>query len=463
MTYSGSTINPSWFALDASRGLETEESKVFMRATVLVSEYLIYVPALVILARKLGRQGKLTVWESSVALMAILIQPATMLIDHGHFQFNTVMLGFALASISNMIEKRYRWSCIFFVAALGFKQMALYYAPVVFATLLGVSLRPRIRLARLLGIALTTIASFTALFAPLLISAYYNHWVSPQLDQELPPPPLFFFLVEKLPFDVKPGSALYPLMLHLTQVIHRVFPLARGVIEDKVANAWCTINTVVKLKQYPVSTLSKVSLVATFAAILPSCLVMLLNPQSSQLPYAFASCAWGFFLFSFQVHEKSVLLPLLPMTLLFASEDGLDSATHAWVGWANNLGMWTLFPLLKRDKLRVPYAVVSLLWTYLLKLPPTSLALYTTVSLDLSTYTELLHLGSYAAMLLWHVLEAFVPPPAGKPDLWVVLNCVIGACGFGICYLWCTWRLISNSGILESFPKLQKLASRLGI
>ena len=42
---SGSKINASWFALDLSRGLETEGSKLFMRSTVYISEVLIYIPA----------------------------------------------------------------------------------------------------------------------------------------------------------------------------------------------------------------------------------------------------------------------------------------------------------------------------------------------------------------------------------------------------------------------------------
>jgi len=31
------------------------------------------------------------------------MQPAAILIDHGHFQYNTIMLGFAAASICNLI------------------------------------------------------------------------------------------------------------------------------------------------------------------------------------------------------------------------------------------------------------------------------------------------------------------------------------------------------------------------
>jgi alpha-1,3-glucosyltransferase len=48
-------------------------------------------------------------------------------------------------------------------------------------------------------------------------------------------------------------------------------------------------------------------------------------------------------------------------------------------------------------------------------------------------------------MIAWHILEAFFAPPPNKPDLWVVLNVLIGSGGFGIAYLWCTWKLISQS------------------
>ena|ERR1700729_1600231 len=48
---SGSHINPTWFALDSSRGIETQDSTVFMRSTVLLLDALIYIPALLMFAR----------------------------------------------------------------------------------------------------------------------------------------------------------------------------------------------------------------------------------------------------------------------------------------------------------------------------------------------------------------------------------------------------------------------------
>lgn len=129
-----------------------------MRGTVIASEYLVYIPAVVNFLRRYTRMQGVPAWSASIALVAILLQPATILIDHGHFQYNTVMLGLVVASLDAILAGRMLWACLFFVGALGFKQMALYYAPVMFAFLLGVCIFPRVRILRLLNIAIITIS-----------------------------------------------------------------------------------------------------------------------------------------------------------------------------------------------------------------------------------------------------------------------------------------------------------------
>ncbi|ODH28218.1 hypothetical protein ACO22_03990 [Paracoccidioides brasiliensis] len=449
----GSIIDSSWFALDKSRGMEGPLLKVYMRATVLVSEYLVYIPAIVIFLRRYSRVLGIHIWASSIVLVAILMQPATILVDHGHFQFNTVMLGLVVAASESMFAGRMLWACLFFVSALCFKQMALYFAPTIFAFMLGACFSPRVRIGRLISIAFITILTFALLFAPLIVAPLYDNYLG--IERPLPSPPL----LQSLPVKLDESSWIFPPVLQLCQSIHRIFPFARGLFEDKVANVWCTIHTFYKLNRFPSSILQRASLGATLLSIIPSCALIGLFPRPALLPLALSSTAWGFFLCSFQVHEKSVLLPLLPMTLLLGSDGGLGKETRAWVGWANMLGVWTLFPLLRRDELRVPYFVLTMLWAYLLGLPPTSLDLYrnksvssesTQSSRNLHVLTKLLHLAYYLAMITWHFLEAFVPPPAGKPDLWVVINVLIGASGFGISYLWCTWKLLQQSGLISS-------------
>ena len=89
-----------------------------MRATALASEYLVYVPAVIFCLRRYARVQEVNTWEFAIALVAVLMQPATILIDHGHFQYNTVMLGFVATTMYSLIAGRYFWSCVFFVAAL---------------------------------------------------------------------------------------------------------------------------------------------------------------------------------------------------------------------------------------------------------------------------------------------------------------------------------------------------------
>ncbi|KAI9825304.1 MAG: Glucosyltransferase-like protein [Thelocarpon impressellum] len=451
----GSWINPTWFALHTSRGLDDPSLKLYMRATVLLSEYLVYVPAAVVFFRRFVRLHGVHAWEGNVALVALLMQPGLILIDHAHFQYNTVMLGFVLASISAFYAERRLWSAVFFVAALGFKQMALYYAPAVFAALLAACFRPRPRPILLLSVALVTGISFATLFAPLLLFGLKD---GPALDDEGEIRPLALPIFSSIPllstYTTDTMSWYYPAVQQLAQSIHRIFPFARGIFEDKVANLWCALNVVVKLRQFPAALLQRVSLFATLSAILPPCTLIFLRPRGDLYLYGMAATAWGFFLCSFQVHEKSVLLPLLPMTLILAQRGGLTPAIRAWVGWANLMGVWTMYPLLKRDGLRTPYFVLTLLWAYLLGLPPVSLSAYSDVAPGsrggLSFPTRVLHFSFYHMMVVWHVVEAFVAPPMGKPDLWVVANAGIGAAGFSVCYLWCVWQCLQISGLLNS-------------
>ncbi|TDZ13208.1 putative dolichyl pyrophosphate Man9GlcNAc2 alpha-1,3-glucosyltransferase [Colletotrichum spinosum] len=455
----GALIDPTWFELYTSRGSEDQTLKIFMRATVIVSEYLIYIPAVVVFVRRYARQSNVPRWTAWMSLVAILLQPATLLIDHVHFQYNTVMLGFVLASMSSMLAGRYLWSAVFFVAALGFKQMALYYAFSVFSFLLGSCVFP-LRPGRFVGIALATVASFALLLLPLVAGTLYDahRGIDARPDYDGPPPalPLFPWLTDVLDTN----AIYYPVVEQLVQMVHRVFPFARGLFEDKVANFWCALNVIIKLRTYPSELLQRGALVATLASIIPPNLLLFFRPRTSLLPLAFATTAWGFFLFSYQVHEKSVLLPLMPMTLLLAGKQGLSRDTRAWVGFANILGAWTMFPLLKRVDLCVPYAVLTLLWAYLLGLPPTSLSAYFQEdhSILRKWATFILHAGFYVAMAAWHVVENSVPPPFDKPDLWVVANVGLGAVGFGICYLWCLVQMIVQSDILPRGGKSKSKA-----
>lgn len=123
--------------------------------------------------------------------------------------------------------------------------MELYHAMPFFCYLLGTALRqPRLprKFAYLLNVALATVAAFLAIWFPFLRD---------------------------------PSQ--------IAQVLHRIFPVARGLFEDKVANIWCSLTLVVKLRNFLTnSDLILLSAVATLVALLPSSIMLLLRPSKHQ-------------------------------------------------------------------------------------------------------------------------------------------------------------------------------------
>lgn len=120
-------------------------------------------------------------------------------------------------------------------------------------------------------------------------------------------------------------------------------------------------------------------------------------------------------------------------------------------------GPSSMFPLLRRDKLALPYFLLILLWNWAgnfsQKDAPTLIKYLSWVSMRSSTAQgTLIHSStlsrplnlivlnkfslsnrrqtSYATMAVWHALEYSIPAPARYPDLYTVLNVLLSAAGF---------------------------------
>ncbi|KAI8997694.1 glycosyl transferase [Pilobolus umbonatus] len=369
--YIGSKINASWFALDTSRGIESLNSQLYMRSTVFVSELLIYIPAVLIYCQIVyGSSGYL---KKYMAATLILMQPALIMIDHGHFQYNCIMLGLTLLAINCFLTELHVFGAILFCAALGFKQMALYYAPAIFAYLFGRCFVEPEGIALFFKLGMAVLATFIWIFIP---------FISP--------------------------------IENLEQVISRIFPVARGLYEDKVANIWCALNVFVKLKQLlTIEETLKLSLFATLLFVIPVSIHLIMSPTRKRFIYALINSSLAFYLFSFQVHEKSILLPLLPVTLSILEE---PIASTLFV----NVSMFSLFPLLKREGLVMPYYLTSIFWNWLVGGYGSNVCLNARIRIW----------GVYIAFIMWHIAEEFIAPPANLPDLFTVINVLISCALF---------------------------------
>jgi alpha-1,3-glucosyltransferase len=199
----------------------------------------------------------------------------------------------------------------------------------------------------------------------------------------------------------------------MSHPITRIFPFDRGLFEDKVANFWFASNVMIKWRLlFDRGALVKLSALMTAVGFTPAVVGLIggglrarpsvgkrttaesaadaPTPTLPLLPYALLTSSLSFFLFSFQVHEKTIVLPLLPMTMLLSGAT-IGSSVHKWGVLVNNIAVFrcvywilvlgttginiffrsnSMWPLLKRDGQGVQYIAMLLLWNRLVGYNP---------------------------------------------------------------------------------------------
>lgn len=387
--YVANIINPEWVELHRSRGYESPAHKLFMRSTVLVTDVLIYIPAVVLYCLYLidgSAKRKVSL------LLSILLYPGLILIDYGHFQYNGVSLGFALWGVLALGLGWDSLGSLAFSLALNYKQMELYHALPFFCYLLGKSIKAGLTgrgLFLLVKIAATVLVTFALCW---------------------------------LPFLSDPSQAL--------QVVRRIFPVARGLFEDKVANTWCSLNTLIKIRSILTSESQLyLSFAFTLLAALPSSVRLLMKPNFWNFKLALVNSSLAFFLFSYQVHEKSILLAALPVSLLL-NDFPLMSI------WFLQASTFSMLPLFLKDGLLVPYAVTSVGYLFLtvyllsalddcsedeLKLGICGKLFFFLSKMFLARIMRWKFYISMALMAVLSVLSVVLEPPHHLPDLFPVL------------------------------------------
>ncbi|KUF76734.1 dolichyl pyrophosphate Man9GlcNAc2 alpha-1 [Phytophthora nicotianae] len=222
-----SVMEPAMVELTNSRGYESAASKVFMRSSVLLCDIALFIPAILYMARALYGNEQ---WRRRTTfVLLILLQPAILLIDHGHFQGHEFL------------------GSICYCLALNFKQMALYYAPSFGVFLLARCLYRKMCVLHLLKLAVAVIATFALMWSPFC--AY------PSQEETC--------------------------LSTIAQVVQRIFPFGRGLFEDKVANFWCIVDFVLKIRRH-----------VTPALQMRLCMYFLLNKDGLVLPYIVLQLAY---------------------------------------------------------------------------------------------------------------------------------------------------------------------------
>lgn len=373
-------FNPELTQLKSSRGHESLEGKVMMRLSVIIMDILVFIPSIVLLAKtKLSKSSSLCL----KLILLCLICPGIILIDHGHFQYNGTAIGLSILGANFILIDKDVIGSIFFCLALNFKQMTLYYAPVFFFSLLRKCYVHKSPLIHFIKLGITVLISFIILWLPFCIN------------------------------DNSSSTCLSSLFC----VLERQFPFSRGIFEDKVANLWYCASIIIDFRQY-LSTiiLAKLALLLTLLLLAPICINVIMMPLCSiRMLLALMTSALAFFLASFQVHEKSILLVLIPASFLFYDDVEI-------ISWMQILGTFSMFPLLIRDGQRIPYIVVTVVFiivSYMIQSTKTSslsfsLSVFRKFSISLSLWSSIksiIIIMSVIGMISLHLMEMFIIPP----------------------------------------------------
>eukprot|EP00418_Pyrodinium_bahamense_P048171 CAMPEP_0179174466 /NCGR_PEP_ID=MMETSP0796-20121207/86137_1 /TAXON_ID=73915 /ORGANISM="Pyrodinium bahamense, Strain pbaha01" /LENGTH=504 /DNA_ID=CAMNT_0020877763 /DNA_START=203 /DNA_END=1718 /DNA_ORIENTATION=- len=379
------------FQLHESRGHESVRCRLFMRTSVILSDLLVYLPGALGAVRGLCAERE-TALARVASVVALWWLPPLLLVDHGHFQYNGTCFGLCLAAAGCVARGRTLVASVLFTSGLLFKQIALYYAPAFFVAILAVCLRrSHSVLAAIWDVGIhgsVVLCTGAALFAPWLASS------------------------------TPTASA--------AQVLRRMFPFARGLYEDKVANVWCSVSVAVKLnKLLSPRHLPLLCAVVTLLALTPACACCLRFRQAGRGSFvaAMTASAFAFFLFAFQVHEKAILFPCVAACLLPIAMGPLKRPEWVAAALCHFLFvcLFSLYPLVVKDSLQVAYILVCAPLVALCEVLPALPVLRVAFRV------------SYIVVLSLHAIHALVPAPLRYPDIWTLLITSFSCAYFVLC------------------------------
>ncbi|XP_040483142.1 dolichyl pyrophosphate Man9GlcNAc2 alpha-1,3-glucosyltransferase isoform X5 [Ursus maritimus] len=379
---------------------------IYQSNNVLIADLLIYIPAVVLYCCCLK---EISTKKKIANALCILLYPGLILIDYGHFQYNSVSLGFALWGVLGVSCDWDLLGSLAFCLAINYKQMELYHSLPFFCFLLGKCFKKGLKgkgFVLLIKLACTVVACFILCWLP------------------------FFTEREQL-----------------LQVLRRLFPVDRGLFEwiyrkmDKVANIWCSFSIFLKIKDIlPRHIQIVISFCFTFLSLLPACIKLTLQPSPKGFRFTLVSCALSFFLFSFQVHEKSILLVSLPVCLVLSEIPFMST-------WFLLVSTFSMLPLLLKDELLMPSVVTTMAFFIAcavsfsifektseeelqLKSFSISVRKYLPCFTFLPRIIQYLFLISVISMVLLTLITVTLEPPQKLPDLFSVLVCFVSCLNF---------------------------------
>ncbi|KAF2862377.1 glycosyltransferase family 57 protein [Piedraia hortae CBS 480.64] len=364
----------------------------FQRTTVLVTEFVL----LYALHRLIQTSPESDKRRSNAVALTIFFSPGLLIIDHLHFQYNGFLYGILILSI---VMARRPSGClasgIIFAALLCFKHIYLYLAPTYFVFLLR-----------------------TYCLDMSYFRVRFNNCIKLGLG---------IALVAALAF----GPFLY--LGQMDQVLKRMFPFSRGLCHAYWApNVWAMYSFCDRVLLHAASYLKlsvkaeavksvtrglvgdssfavlpditpKMTFILTLIAQSPGLVGLFLYPTWDNFVGTLTVCGYASFLFGWHVHEKAILLVLIPFSLI-AIKDRRFLAAFRPLAVSGHVSLFPLLFTSMEFPLKFIYTITWLIITLTvfdgLAPPPTKeriflldrfAVLYIVLSIPLVAYCSLVH------------------------------------------------------------------------
>jgi alpha-1,3-glucosyltransferase len=306
----------------------------FQRATVIVTELLLVVALQMYVDMSVGVKKR----AAQAAAISVLLSPGLLIIDHIHFQYNGFLYGVLILSLVLARSKSTLLSSgLVFTALLCLKHIYLYLAPAYFVFLLR-----------------TYCLSSRPIFRPHFLNCFK----------------LGGGMVAIVAAAFGPFAALGT--EQIPQILSRLFPFSRGLCHAYWApNIWAIYSFAdrvlihlaprlgLELREEAVNSVTRGLVGDTAFAVLPDisprvCFALTLLFQVIPLVKLFAQptwesfiggvtlCGYASFLFGWHVHEKAILLVIIPFSLIALKDRRYLSAFRPLAV----SGHVSLFPLL---------------------------------------------------------------------------------------------------------------------
>lgn len=365
----------------------------FQRASVIFTE-LVLVYALHLFVQSAPSAYKR---PSHAAALSILLSPGLLIIDHIHFQYNGFMYGILILSLVLARNKStILLSGFLFAALLCFKHIYLYLAPAYFVYLLrAYCLGPKsifdIKFGNCIKLGTGIIAIFGAAFGPF---AYWGQ--IPQLLSRLFPfgrglthaywaPNVWamYSFTDRVLIYVAPY-----LKLHVNQ--DAVTSVTRGLVGDT------------SFAVLPEITAQMTFILTIIFQVIPL-IKLFSDPTWDTFIGAVTLCGYASFLFGYHVHEKAILLVIIPFSLI-ALKDRRYLGAFRPLAVAGHVSLFPLLFTTAEFPIKTIYTIFWLVFFLLAfdRLAPASnksrvflldrfSLLYIAISIPLIVYCSLLH------------------------------------------------------------------------